>query len=89
MITLPPRQSVVTIFVDPETESNPTISNMDAEGYSNLLLVKLHLDRLGTINRILWFFGFIKTIYVMNAPLEWSESSSQQIDVPRVADVVA
>ncbi|KAL8788946.1 MAG: hypothetical protein Q9195_007062 [Heterodermia aff. obscurata] len=78
-----------TIFVDPETKLIPTTSDVDSDGYSNLFVVKLHLDRLGLLNRILWFFGFIQNIYVMNPIPQWSESSSLRIDAHRVAGVMA
>ena len=84
MIPLPRRQSIVAIFVDPETESRPTTQNTDDDGYSNLLLTRLHLDRLGTVNRVLRCLGFISGIYVMNASPQRSESSSLKIDGPRL-----
>lgn len=86
---MPPRQSIVTIFVDPETKLNPTTDDVDSEGYSNLFVVKLHLHRLSLLNRILWFFGFIENIDVMNPLPQRSESSSLRLDVSRVADPIA
>ena len=63
-------QSEVTIFVDPETESKPTTDNVDSDGHSNVLLAKLFLNRLGTINNVLKILGLLSTtcIYLTNIP---------------------
>lgn len=72
---LPARSKQVTIFVDKETESKLTIESM-SEGQSNVLLARLHLDRLGPYGQIFRFFGLLSTLYVLNArPL--NEASSQ------------
>ena len=79
-LLLPRRQSIITVFVDPETESKPTTESTDQEGFSNLLLTKLRLDRLGTMNRMLRFFGFITSVYVTNVEPQWSESPTPRIE---------
>ena len=55
--------------------------NMDIEGYSNLFLVKLRLDRLGPLDRQLWSRGLISSIYIIDAPPQEGESSSLKTDV--------
>ena len=85
-LDLPPGQSEVTIFVDPETESKPTTANVDADGHSNVILARLFLDRLGILNHLFRLFGLLSTsyIYIMNPPIAWSEPPSLTIDAPRV-----
>ena len=73
---LPARKTQVALFVDEETESKLTIQSTGSDGQSNVLLARLHLDRLDTSSQILRFFGLLSTLYVLGkGPL--SESSSQ------------
>jgi hypothetical protein len=74
-IDLPPRKNEITLFVDPETESKPTTENT-TDGHTNVMLAKLYLDRLGTINQILRFLGQLSTLYVTNIGT-WSETASR------------
>ncbi|KAL9118959.1 MAG: hypothetical protein Q9187_004486 [Circinaria calcarea] len=74
-LRLPRRQSSVTIFVDSETKSKPTVDNVTPEGHSNVMLAKLYLDRLGSWAQVLRFLGQLSTVYVKNIPLP-SETSS-------------
>lgn len=75
---LPPKRNQVTIFVDPETKSKPTIARRGADGQNNVELATLNLNRLGAYHQVLRFLGLLSTLYVMNAaPL--SETSSQVI----------
>lgn len=75
-VALPKQRKRVTIFVDPETESQPTAESTAPDGQSNVVLAKLYLDRLGRYDQLLRFLGLLSTLYVMNAE-PWSESSSQ------------
>ena len=75
---LPPKRKQVTIFVDPETESKPTIASRGADGQSNVILATLYLNRLGVYHQVLRFLGLLSTLYVINAG-PWSETSSQNI----------
>ncbi len=71
-----PKRKQVTIFVDAETESKPTIACKDPGGESNVELATLYLDRLGMIPNLFRLFGRLSTLYVMKAT-PWSETSSQ------------
>jgi len=73
-IELPRRKTQVTIFVDPETESVPTTEHASG-GHSNVMLVKLYLDRLGKWNQVLRCLGQLRTLYVSNIE-PWSETAS-------------
>ncbi|KAL9135289.1 MAG: hypothetical protein Q9175_003525 [Cornicularia normoerica] len=64
-VDLPPKRNQVTIFVDAETESTPTIASKGADGQSNAVLVTLYLDRLGAYHRVLRFLGLLSTLYVI------------------------
>ena len=74
-LRIPQRTPEVTIFVDSENDSEPTIENTTRDGYSNAMLVKLYLNRLGATNQVLRFFGQLTTLYVKNMP-HWSETPS-------------
>lgn len=76
-VKLPPRKTEVTLFVDPETESKPTTKNATDDGHSNVMLMKLYLDRLplGALNQILRLLGKLSTLYVLKSK-PWSETSS-------------
>ena len=76
MIELPPKHEQVTIFVDPETESEPTTESRREDGQSNVILATLYLIRLGAYHRVLRTLGLLSTLYVLNAA-PWSETSSQ------------
>ena len=67
-VELPPGQSEVTIYLDPETEAIPTTAHVDDAGHSNVMLARLFLDRLGAQNNVLRLLGLLSTscIYVMN-----------------------
>lgn len=67
---LPSGHSEVTIFVDPDTGSNPTTKHMDDAGNSNVILARLFLDRLGALNDVLRRVGLLSTsyVYIMNPP---------------------
>lgn len=56
----------VTIFVDPETESKPTIDVTDRKGHGNVMVAKIHLNKLGFSNSVLRFLGQLSTLYVKN-----------------------
>ena len=60
--------------------------NTDPDGYSNLFLVKLRLDRLGTLDRKLRSRGLISSIYIIDAPPQGGESSSLGIDEPAAGE---
>ena len=64
-VDLPPKRNQVTIFVDAETESTRTIASKGADGQSDVILVKLYLDRLGAYHRVLRFLGLLSTLYVI------------------------
>lgn len=74
----------MTIFVDPDTESDPTTEHITAAGKSNVILATLFLDRLGALNHVLRLIGVLSTsyVYIMNAPIAGSESASLTIDAP-------
>ena len=75
-VKLPARKSLVTLFVDEETESKLTTQRTGKDGQSNILLAQLHLDRLPPYGQVFRFFGLLSTLYVMGkGPL--SETSSQ------------
>ena len=67
IVDLPPNRKQVTIFVDPETESKPTIDSRAADGQSNVVLATLYLNRLGAFHQVLRFLGLMSTLYVINA----------------------
>lgn len=75
-LDLPPNRRQVTIFVDRQTESKPTIASQGADGRSNVQLATLYLDHLGAFHRVLHFQGLLSTLYVMTAAPR-SETSSQ------------
>ena len=75
-VKLTSRSKQVTLFVDEETESKLTTQSTGSGGQSNILLARLHLDRLGTYGQIFRFLGLLSTLYVMNAG-PFSETSSQ------------
>ena len=62
---IPARSKQVALFVD-ETGSKVTTKSTH-NGQSNVLLVQLHLDRLGPGGQIVRFLGMLSTLYVMNA----------------------
>ena len=62
-IQLPSRINEITLFVDPDAESEPTTEN-GIDGHSTVMLAKLYLNRLGTTNQILRFLGQLSTLYV-------------------------
>ena len=65
-----PKRNQVTIFIDAETESKPTIASRSAGGASNVELTTLFLDRLGIVPRLLRSFGKLSTLYVVGAAFE-------------------
>ncbi len=75
-VKIPSKNRLVTIFVDPETESKPTTESAAQDGRSNVVLTQLHLDQLGLYGQILRYAGLLSTCYVTNAP-PLSEVSSQ------------
>lgn len=75
-VDLPPKRNQVTIFVDPETESKPTIDGRGEDGQSNVVLATLYLNRLSGYRRFLRFLGLLSTLYVVHAA-PWSEIGSQ------------
>lgn len=75
-VELPPKRKQVTIFMDAETESEPTIHSKGSEGQNNIELATLYLDRLSKFQKFLRHLGKLSTLYVMSAgPL--SETSSR------------
>lgn len=75
-IKIPAQNRLVTIFVDAETESKPTIHSAAQDGRSNVVLTRLQMDRVGLYGQFLRRVGLLKTCYVRNAP-PVSETSSQ------------
>ena len=73
-----PKRKQVTIYVDSETKSKPTIVSESAGGEHNLELGTIYLDLLGMIPKLLRFFGQISTLYVMERTPR-SETSPQVI----------
>ena len=73
-----PKRKQVTIFVDAETKSKPTIVRESAGGEHNLELGTIYLDRLGIIPRLFRFFVQLSTLYVMERTPR-CETSSQII----------
>jgi len=45
----------------------PTTQSSGKDGMSNVVLTRLHLDRLGPYGQILRRIGLLSTCYVMNA----------------------
>lgn len=80
---LPPRINEVTIFLDHETESRPTIDAIDEKGHGNVMLAKIHLNKLGFSNTILRFLGQLSTLYVKN-PTVFGETAPQTSSPPIV-----
>ena len=70
-----PKCKQVTIYVDPETESEPTTASKGESGRSNVVLATLYLDRLGAYGQVLRVLGLLSILYVMNAAPR-SETSS-------------
>ena len=68
---------LVTIYVDHETETEPTADSVGSDGRSNPVLTRLHLDRAGLWSQILRRTHLLDTCYVRNAPTSSSESSSE------------
>ena len=66
-VDLPPKCKQVTIFVDPKTESKPTIESKADDGQSNVVLATLYLNRLGVFHQVLRSLGLLSTLYVINA----------------------
>ena len=77
---LPARSKQVALFVDQETGSKVTTRSAEHNGQSNVLLVQLHLDRLGLGGQIVRFLGMLSTLYVMNAG-SLNKTPSKVIDV--------
>ena len=75
-VYIPPQCKEVTIFVDAETESKPTIASRGAEGQNKVKLATLNLYRLGAYHQLLRFLGLLSTLYVMDAAAPWSGTSS-------------
>ena len=73
-----PKCNQVTILVDAETKSKPTIEREGAGGGLNLELGTIYLDRLGIIPKLFRSFGQLSTLYVMERTPR-SETSSQII----------
>lgn len=72
-----PRGSEVTVFVD--SKSRPTTESAAPSGYSNDLLIQLHLNRLPPWPKVLRFAGLLNKLYVLNAgPLNDDASSLDQ-----------
>ena len=67
-----PKHDHVTIFLDLEAGSKPTVVRLSAKGVSNKELARLDLGRLGIIPLF-----FRSTLFVMKSALEKSESSSE------------
>lgn len=61
---IPPRSKEIAIFVDAKTQSKVTPDN-NYEG-GTVLLTKIYLDRLGTVNNLVRSFGGFSSIYVSN-----------------------
>ena len=74
-VKLPARDKQITLFVDEETGSKLTTQSTGSDGQNNVLLLRLHLDRLGLYGQIFRFLGLLSTLYVMNVG-PFSEASS-------------
>lgn len=74
-LKIPAQNRLVAIFVDADTESEPTTENVAPDGRSNVVLTHLHLHRLGVYAQILRRIGLLSTCYVKNVP-PLSETSS-------------
>ena len=73
------RRSDVDIFVNSETESEPTTDGIDSHGHSNVLLARLFLDRLGYVNNFLRHIRLLSmsNIYLTNVPYTQMDDSTQ------------
>ena len=78
-VKLPARSKQITLFVDEETESRITTQSTGNDGQNNVLLARLHLDRLGLYGQIFRFLGLLSTLYVINVG-PFSEASSILVD---------
>ena len=67
-LKFPARNSIVTIYVDRETESRPTLEIHDKDGRLNVMLTTMHLDRLQPHYQILRRVGLLSTCYVRDVP---------------------
>ena len=61
---IPPKSKEIAIFVDARTQTKVTTSS-DYHG-GTVLLTKIYLDRLGTLNTLVRSFGGLSSIYVTN-----------------------
>jgi hypothetical protein len=73
-IDLPSKTKEITLFVDPDTMSEPT-TEITTDGSNTVMLAKLYLNRLGTMNQILRRIGQLSTLYVTKMQ-PYSEKSS-------------
>jgi hypothetical protein len=73
-INLGSKKKEITLFVDPDSMSEPT-TEITTDGSNTVMLAKLYLNRLGTMNQILRRFGKLSTLYVTKMQ-PYSESSS-------------
>ena len=74
----PPKYREVTLFVDHETLSRPTMAHIAADGRLNTILTTLHLYRLGVYPRVLRSLGLLSILCVVKRPSR--ETSPQVID---------
>ncbi|MCJ1270843.1 hypothetical protein MMC22_010740 [Lobaria immixta] len=63
---VPSRTNEVTIFLDSETETKPTIEAADQKGHGNVMVATIRLNKLGFSNSALRFLGQLSTLYVKN-----------------------
>jgi hypothetical protein len=60
--TLPKRKKNISLYVEEEDEKSIKIDENPSE--DDRFLARLSLDRLGLVNRILFFLGSLSTLYV-------------------------
>ena len=71
-------ETVVTIYLDNETETMPTTKHATKDGKSNVYLMRLHLNKLSAKDKIWRHLGQIRDLYIFNEPKNYSESASEK-----------
>lgn len=75
IVKLPSGQKQVTIFLDSQTVTTPTLTEIAPDGESNVKIAKIYLNKLGFSNSVLRFLGQLSTLYVKKIKYS-SETSS-------------
>ena len=61
-LELPTGKKNVTIFVDSETQSQPSMSNRGPNGEGNVILTNIDLGEIGALHRIFYLSGKLSRI---------------------------